>query len=306
MSLRASRSNLTKYKKEITWLLKEKYHYSEVVILDFFQDLYFSNSTLKKEMDHHASLAMTSLQGVKRRSHLISQQIDINMDIERILNGEPVDYVIGFKDFLNCKIDLSLKPLIPRPETEFWVESVINNSSLKFKNSKILDLCCGSGCIGIALLKNLPNSSVTFVDISGDVLKQTEINCQLNLFSCHPELVSGSKIQILKSDLFSNLKGQKFDYIFTNPPYVKQKDIKDSLLFEPELALNGYGNDGLNIIYKILEEFPKFLNPSGMLFLEFGFGQKLKIEKKILDLGFKNYEFKKDQFGKYRVLIISI
>src|SRR3989344_9117507 len=82
--------------------------------------------------------------------------------IERFKLGEPLDYIIGFVDFLGCKIDFSKKPLIPRFETEFWVEQILQDSRFKIQDSIILDMFSGSGCIGISIMRHLPSSYITF------------------------------------------------------------------------------------------------------------------------------------------------
>lgn len=288
-----TKSKIHKYKKEILWLMREKY---------------------KLEISAEESSINSWILPPRRARDKDDEREKILEDIKRILNGEPIDYVIGFKEFLNCKIDLAKKPLIPRVETEFWVENQISQiCKINKLNLKILDLCCGSGCIGISILKQIDNCNVTFVDISDKALKQTSINLQINnlQFSNNLQIHSSKSreksknknYKIIKSNLFSNLTGQKFDYIFTNPPYVINKYIKGSLIYEPKIALDGK-KDGLEIIYKILSELSLYLNPNGKLFLEFGYGQKLKIEKKIKQLGYKNYRFYKDQFNKYRNLEI--
>ena len=120
--------------------------------------------------------------------------------------------------FLGCKIDLSKRPLIPRPETKFWVGQVIKNYKLKIKNSKILDIFAGSGCIGLAIEKHIKNAQVYFAD-------------KYQYFE-HKNFI--------KSDIFSKVVG-KYDYIFANPPYVAEKMrhlVQKSVLEqEPHLSL---------------------------------------------------------------------
>lgn len=234
-------------------------------------------------------------------------------DINRLRSGEPVDYVIGWKEFLGCHIDLSLKPLIPRPETEFLVSRVISELNKESplqqgtlpngSKIKILDLCCGAGCIGIALLKHLPNVSVDFVDIDENALEQTGINLRF-LYRDPPAFDAGGS-RIIKSDLFDNLKECKFNYILCNPPYVNTNDKYDSSLkFEPRTALFAR-NKGMYFINKILKGLNNHLLPNGALYLEFGHGQKDLIEKELKKLNISKYSFHKDQYKRWRWVVVD-
>lgn len=216
------------------------------------------------------------------------------------LNKEPIEYVRGFAEFLGCKIDLSKRPLIPRQETEFWVEKAIqriklinhNNERSRIimtdkKNGKIrvLDMFAGSGCIGIAVLKHIPNSLCDFADIED----------------------RGVGHKTIKSDIFSNIKG-KYDFIFANPPYIpiKNKGLvqKSVLNFEPHKALFG-GEDGLFYITKFLKQAKKHLNLGGNIFMEFDPPQKNQIKILVKKFGYKTCKFNKDQYGKFRWVVIT-
>ena len=263
---------------------------------------------------------------------------DIEKDIGRLKKGEPVDYVIGFSHFLGCKIDLSLRPMIPRSETEFWVEQTIteiknsqpptvaqgfgdvlpafvrlgrttawrrkNNYQLPTTNYKLikcLDIFSGSGCIGIAVLKHLKNARVDFSEKEGRPLKQIKINLQLNR-------IPAERWRIIKSDVFQNIRG-KYNFIFANPPYVAKKRInkiqKSVLQYEPKKAIFG-GKDGLLYIRRFLKEAKKHLKPGGIIFMEFDAPQKKEISETLKRLGYQHYEFRKDQYNKWRYLKITI
>lgn len=220
-------------------------------------------------------------------------------DLMRLKAGEPLAYVIGHTPFLGTTIYLDSHPLIPRPETEFWVEGAItairqrqedlvserpaaggfgwgaagvNESSppgaadeateSPRSSLKILDLCAGSGCIGVAVAKALPQAHVTLAEIEPAHLSTITLNLKEND-------ITEDRYQVIHSDLFENIRGT-FDYILTNPPYIDpaldraEASVKD---FEPHNALYG-GADGLELIKKILAEATQHLNAGGILYLE--------------------------------------
>lgn len=224
-------------------------------------------------------------------------------DLERIKKGEPLDYVIGFRKFLNCHIDLSLKPLIPREETEYWVEKAIVEIKNKYNQRllKILDIFSGSGCIGIALLKHFDNSKVTFAEKNSKSIKQIKINLEINK-------IPKNRYKVIQSDIFSHIKG-KFNLIFANPPYLatrkKYKIQKSVLKYEPKEALFG-GSDGLYYIRRFLKKARLYLKQNGVIFMEFDTPQKKEIEKLLKKFKYQNYYFYKDQYRRFRYLKIVV
>jgi len=243
-------------------------------------------------------------------------------DLKRLKKLEPVDYVIGFKEFLGCKIDLSKKPLIPRPETEFWVSQALEEvkKAVAFKKSsedvksivqrswghenyklKALDVFSGSGCIGVSALVHGPNLLCDFVEKDGKAILQIKINLKNNF-------VDSKRYKIIKSDIFSKVKG-KYDFIFANPPYIPTKNknrIQKSVLkYEPKIALFG-GKDGMLFINKFLKQAKNHLNANGKIFMEFDSPQKNKIEKLIKKIGYKKSEFYQDQYGRFRWVVIFL
>lgn len=223
------------------------------------------------------------------------------VDLVRLRRGEPLDYVIGWRDFLGCRIDLSERPLIPREETEYWVDLAISDLK-KDKRPKIkcLDLFAGSGCIGLAVLARDKRATVTFADKNFSALTTIKKSLKLN-----KSKIGFGRTKVVKSDVWSNLPG-RFDYIFANPPYIPiGKKLPRSVVgYEPKEALFG-GADGLDLIKKFLDQAREHLEPEGKIYLEFGFGQKQKLQKSLKNLGFLSYQFGKDQFGRYRFAVIK-
>lgn len=200
--------------------------------------------------------------------------------------------------FLNCYIDLSKKVFRPRIETEFWVEKAIQQISqlpVASRQLQILDIFAGSGCIGIAILKNIKNCRVDFVDISEEAIKQIKINLKLNK-------IPKKRCRVIQSDMFEKLEKEQYDIILANPPYVAENRIsevqKQVLEIEPRNALFA-GNNGMDYIKKFLQEVKNHLKPNGLFFLEFDPLQQQEIKKILENQNFK-FQFYKDQFHKSR------
>jgi release factor glutamine methyltransferase len=214
---------------------------------------------------------------------------------------EPIQYIRGDVDFLGCKIDLSKRPLIPRQETEFWVgRAIARVLEDGAEQKRCLDLFSGSGCVAVAVLEKTGVLLCDIADSQDNCLQQVKINCELNG-------IDSTRYKIIKSDVFSNIRG-KYDYILANPPYVakdKINEVGESVLeFEPHSALFG-GKDGMLVIEKFLEQAKNYLNPDGVIFMEFSPEQKKEIEKILKEQNYKNWKFNKDQFDRWRWVMVQ-
>lgn len=222
-------------------------------------------------------------------------------DLKRLKDGEPLDYIVGYSDFLNTKILLTSKPLIPRPETEYWVDKAISEIDKK-SPTDILDIFSGSGCIGVALLKHIPKSTVTFAERRDDLLETIKKNVSIN------GLV-GREFEIIQSDVFKEVSG-KYDYIFANPPYIdREKKITDSsvIKFEPHDAL--FAKDsGLKYIKQLIKESRDYLKNNGALYIEFDSWQKDAINSHLerINHPYREIEFISDQYSSPRVVKLTI
>ena len=217
----------------------------------------------------------------------------LKKDVEKLKNGTPLAYVLGFVPFLDCNIFVDKNTLIPRPETELLVDILIKKYKSLNNNLDILDLCCGSGCIGITLSKNL-NCLVDCSDISKKALKKAKQNIKEN----------NVKVNLINSNMFSQIS-KKYDLIVSNPPYIEKEEIskldKSVKDFEPILALDG-GSDGLNFYKIIAEKAPLYLKENGVLALEIGFNQAKDI-KNLLKTNFMNIKIIKDYSNLDRFII---
>lgn len=203
----------------------------------------------------------------------------------------PLQYLIKSVEFFGNKIIVNKNVLIPRNETEQLCEMVAKNSN----NKKVLDLCSGSGCIGLGIKLN-SSADVTLSDISSGALKVAKKNAKQNKLN----------VKFIKSNLFENIK-EKFDIIVSNPPYIKTCDLinlQPEVKFEPMVALDGK-DDGLFFYKKIIEEAPKFLNDFGEIYFEFGLGQEQSI-KKLLSKDFECIKIFKDYYNKNRFIYAKL
>ena len=186
-------------------------------------------------------------------------------------SGMPVQYITGRQEVMSLEFNVNSHVLIPRHDTEVLVETVMafaENCRPSGHALQILDIGTGSGCIAVSLAYYIENCHVTAVDISEEAIKTAYENSEINGVK--------HKIDFKRSNLFESLKGERFDIIVSNPPYIPagdigglQKEVKD---FEPLTALDG-GEDGLNFYRAIIAEAPDFLKPDGLIAFEVGYNQ---------------------------------
>lgn len=189
--------------------------------------------------------------------------------IERRKSGEPVAYITGKKEFMGFNFKVTKDVLIPRPDTETLVNEVLRCTNDR-RSLRILDLCTGSGAIGITLAKMLSFCEVTMVDVSMDALEVARENAI--------DLMVDHRCEFMCLDVLSDLSyiDEQYDIVVSNPPYIPSdvlptlmNDVKD---YEPSLALDG-GDDGLIFYRKIVSEAENILKKDGLMFFEIGYDQ---------------------------------
>ncbi len=243
------------------------------------------------------SISTSDKDALIRDKHKGDTSANIRNDLERLSSGEPLAYVIGWIPFLGLRINLDSHPLIPRPETEWWTEELIKHINADKEEVRVLDLCAGSGAIGLAIEKYCPKAKVFFGEIDPAHLALIQENRALNELSL-------SREDIRESDLFESFKGESFDIIATNPPYIPEdrkleKSVTDH---EPAKALYA-GNDGLSIIRKILIQAPDHLRPQGELWMECDIENVLEAKDLTVSNGATNAEIRKESYGRERILV---
>jgi release factor glutamine methyltransferase len=221
--------------------------------------------------------------------------------IERRLAGIPVGYLLGHREFWGLDFTVNDSVLIPRPDTETLVEKALElHGAMGRGKCRILDLCCGSGCVGIALASELPDASVLLTDVSLAALEVARENITRLL----PEAAKNGRVTATRSDLFSDLDGSLlFDLIVTNPPYLTEDEVDGMAAqgwAEPEGALRG-GTDGLNLIRSIIQDSIAFLKPGGYLLIESAASQTVEISRILEREGFRDVCISRDLAGRNRI-----
>ena len=227
-----------------------------------------------------SELILSSVSGHLRENFLVNLDFKLNPTQIKIFNNlinrralgkEPIAYLLNKKEFWSIKLNIDKDVLIPRPETEILVERLVKH--YKNKQPYILDIGTGSGCIIISLLQELKKSKGIAIDISNKALNIAKKNSKNNNTFNRIKFVNSSICQ------FNNFK---FDLIVSNPPYIARHQLKnlseDIKNFEPKIALDG-GNDGLDVIRKVIYKSRKILKINGMLALEIGNGQYKKVSQ---------------------------
>ena len=223
---------------------------------------------------------------------------DYNFFIDLInqrLNKKPIAYLIGRKSFWKYDFKVTNDVLIPRPDTEVIIDQVIKLTKNKSKLN-VLDIGVGSGCIILTILKEKKNFRGTGIDISKKTLKICKINSD--------NLGVSNRLKLFKSDV-DNFQIGKYDLIVSNPPYIKNIDLKyldrNVIGFEPRLALDG-GLEGLLVLQKVIKKSSKLIKKNGILVLEMAFDQKDKVIKILKREGFYIKKIIKDLANKDRCI----
>jgi len=220
--------------------------------------------------------------------------------LKRRGQGEPLSYIRGSVEFLGCCIKINRDVLIPRQETEILVSKVVEELSKRDLENKVLwDICCGSGCIGIALKKHFPKLQVSLSDISPAALAVAKENAEANSVN----------VECLHGDLLEPFKGRLADYIISNPPYVAEEEIATLEIevrdYEPKIALSG-GVSGLDFYRRLSKDLPKALKQGGMAWLEIGDGQGTALLEMFRDSPWKSAKVERDWSGRERFFSLEI
>lgn len=263
-----------------------------------------STSHLLKKMIKNAKLEAEYLVaetlGIKRLDLFVqydrpiteNELNQIRVNLEKRAQGMPLSYIIGKHEFLDLQLKVDQRVLIPRPETEVWVERI------KEAGPTIWDICTGSGAIGLALKRKFPESDVVLSDIDQGALELAAENA----------LINEVKVKFKLGDLFEPFKGEKADLITINPPYISHNDylnleaeVRDH---EPKKALVG-GATGLEYYERISHELPHFLNPGAEVYLEMGYDQESSVLALFESGPWQKIEVWRDYSGHPRCLFLK-
>lgn len=231
----------------------------------------------------------------------VSAELEKRVDdlVRRRLAGEPVAYIIGEWEFYGLPLDISQEVLIPRTDTELLAERGIARAKEAGEGARVLDLCAGSGCVGLAVAANVPNCRVVLGELSEGALRTCKQNVRRNQLNARVTCLSVDALEAPSSALWD------FDVIVCNPPYIPTGDIdglepsvKD---YEPHMALDG-GEDGLDFYRVIAAKWKSALRLGGALVFEVGIGQAPQVEDILAQNGYENIQTAQDTQGIWRVV----
>jgi len=250
-----------------------------------------------------AQIMLSNILKVTREFLIVNNHINISKEVrkkyydavKRRINKEPIAYITGKKEFWSESFLINKSTLVPRPETELLLYKVIDY--FKNKSVNILDIGTGSGCILLSALKELKYSQGIGIDISKQAIKIAKINCK-NL-----NLINRAKFKVCDVSKFN---GGKYDLIISNPPYIPSRHLKnlskDITNYEPMVALNG-GDDGLDLIKKVIYKSNSLLKRNGLLAVEIGFQQYRKVSYLLNNSGYKEMGKEYDYNRNVRCII---
>lgn len=278
-----------------------------------YNDIYFSVRNILREngveaYSLEARILLASAAGKTTEALMRDMYLYTSSDIEnralamvqRRVDGEPIAYIAGSWEFYGLPITVTPDVLIPRIDTEILVDAAIEAVRTRGMKSRILDLCCGSGCIACALAHELPASRVVAADLSPSALEVCRRNINQNGLA--------ARIIPMNCDAttWPPMSIGSFDIIVSNPPYIASQEIIELDCsvrdYEPMTALDG-GEDGLDFYRAIIKYWTISLRPNGFMMFEVGEGQADDVKRMLLAAGFVAVETRRDTLGYDRVVI---
>ena len=272
-------------------------------LLDFGSNILRSKKIVSHRID--SEVILSYILKISREKLLIKEDKVCNENIikfrsliSRRLKQEPVAYIIERKEFRSEDFFVDKKSLIPRPETELLIDPIVK--IFKNKNLFFLDIGIGSGCIIFSILKELNHSK----GIGIDICKKAVLNAKINLNRFNLK----NRVKLLNKSI-DQVLNKKFDLVVSNPPYIVKRDINrlanDIRKFEPKIALDG-GNDGLDVIKKVIYKSKKILKLKGILALEIGRGQYLSVARVLKENNFRQIRVIKDYQNNIRCIFSTL
>ena len=272
-------------------------------LLDFGSNILRSKKIVSHRID--SEVILSYILKISREKLLIKEDKVCNENIikfrsliSRRLKQEPVAYIIARKEFRSEDFFVDKKSLIPRPETELLIDPIVK--IFKNKNLFFLDIGVGSGCIIFSILKELNYSK----GIGIDICKKAVLNAKINLNRFNLK----NRVKLLNKSV-DQVLNKKFDLVVSNPPYIAKREINrlanDIRKFEPKIALDG-GNDGLDVIKKVIYKSKEILKLKGVLALEIGRGQYFSVAKILKENNFRQTRIVKDYQNNIRCIFSTL